>query len=116
MFSMNPATVYNTSLMFSITILTIDGCNPEMDEYGVWPETLPGYTSALPCPCADILYSLAGRATRLCRGTYTDGAEWENVNNNQCSTRVSETTAKLCEIPRVSWLTFCACAFNFGDN
>ena len=80
-----------------------DGCNPEKDtDYGVWPETLPGYTATLPCPCADILHSLAGRATRLCHGTYSSGAEWEDVDDTQCSTRLSTITAKLCNIPRVS--------------
>ena len=79
--------------------LNIDGCDPE----GEWPETSPGFTASVPCPCADIVGSLAGNMTRLCMGSYSRGAEWTNdVDDSQCASQRSGITGRLCNIAMVS--------------
>ena len=80
-----------------------DGCNPETYNGVMWPETRPGSTASIECPCAERLGSLAGERTRVCRGTFSLGAFWEeSVDDSQCATTMSERTRQLCAIPEVS--------------
>ena len=68
----------------------------------MWPETRPGFTARVICPCAERLGSLAGTMTRLCAGTYSQGASWDVlVDVRECAVNNSEVTRRLCEIPEV---------------
>ena len=74
-------------------ICNVDGCNPESLNDGTWPETAPGSTASIPCPCTEAEGQLAARVTRQCEGTYNEGARWGSIDDSQCRGRLS---GKLC--------------------
>ena len=68
----------------------------------MWPETDLGSVASIPCPCANIVGSLAGRIFRHCQGSYTEGADWlDEVDESQCAAINSGITSKLCAIAMV---------------
>ena len=82
-----------------------DGCNYTTTPFDIgsnitieieWPETNLGDTASVPCPCAEFAGSLAGRAYRYCSGTFSQGADWEAVDDSHCEARKSMTTRRLC--------------------
>ena len=80
----------------------IDGCDPGVHNGRVWPETDLGSIASIPCHCADIARSLAGRTFRHCQGSYTEGADWlDEVDESQCAAINSGITSKLCAIAMV---------------
>ena len=83
----------------------VDGCNFTTTPFDIdfnftieieWPETNLGDTASVPCPCAEFAGSLAGRAYRYCSGTFSQGADWEAVDDSRCEARQSMTTRRLC--------------------
>ena len=79
----------------------VDGCNFTITPFDIdfnieWPETNLGDTASVPCPCAEFAGSLAGRAYRYCSGTFSQGADWEAVDDSRCEARQSMTTRRLC--------------------
>ena len=82
-----------------------DGCNYSTTPFEIgsnitinieWPETNLGDMASVPCPCAEFAGSLAGRAYRYCSGTFSQGADWEAVDDSRCEARQSMTTRRLC--------------------
>ena len=87
-------------LSYSHIIINVDGCNPDMSEGQLWPETAPGSTAVgTRCPCTEAEGQLAARVIRKCVGTYGDGARWGPVDNSQCGDRLS---GQLCMLFQVS--------------
>ena len=90
-------------ICLSIYLLT-DGCDPDYYKGRRWPETDLGLIASIPCPCANIVGSLAGRIFRHCQGSYTEGADWlDVVDESQCAAINSGITSKLCAIAMVSY-------------
>ena len=82
--------------------ILLDGCDKETFMGVNWPETNLDVTADVPCPCTEFAGSLAGRAFRYCRGTYSHGAKWEaSADISDCSALNSENTRRLCEAARV---------------
>ena len=99
-------------LMISIYLLT-DGCDPGIYKGRMWPETNLGSIASIPCPCTDIVGSLAGRIFRHCQGSYTEGADWlDEVDQSQCAVINSAITSKLCAIAMVNQLLY-MCSQNY---
>ena len=74
-----------------------------MYENLLWPETALGGTAVVECPCSQILQALAGNALRICNGTHSQGAAWEDrVDTTQCAVHISSITRKLCDTVDVS--------------
>lgn len=72
-----------------------------------WPETNLDVTVNIPCPCTEFAGSLAGRASRYCGGTYSQGASWEaSADISDCSALHSSITRRLCEAARVRMLLY----------
>ena len=69
----------------------------------MWPETDLGSVASIPCPCANIVGSLAGRIFRHCKGRYTEGANWQDADDSQCAAVHSGITSRLCAIAAVSY-------------
>ena len=93
------------TIMMNYIFMTvwIDGCDSDILDGRKWPETNLGSTATIPCPCADIVGSLAGRVSRLCTGTYDQGAEWDDIiDESQCTALNSEITSRLCAAAMVS--------------
>ena len=81
----------------------LDGCDPEIDERGSWPETDLGSKPSAACPCSEFAGSLAGRQYRLCGGAYSQKARWsDDVDVREC-TAINDvkTTGRLCQIAQV---------------
>lgn len=78
-----------------------DGCDPEMYMDIRWPETNLGSIANVSCPCVEIVGSLAGRVTRECTGTYTEGARWDDEVGRRCAAH-SDITNTLCKLAMVS--------------
>ena len=79
----------------------VDGCNFTTTPFDIdfnieWPETNLRDTASVPCPCAEFAGSLAGRAYRYCSGTFSQGADWEAVDDSRCEALQSMTTRRLC--------------------
>ena len=93
------------SYIFVTVCLSIlsDGCDPEVDERGTWPETDLGSRASAPCPCSEFAGSLAGRQYRLCEGTYSQKARWsDEVDVRECTALNDvRTTGLLCQIAQV---------------
>ena len=69
-----------------------------------WPESDLGERRSLQCPCGS-LFDLQGaainrNASRVCEGTFTNGARWGPSMHTQCD--LSDTTRRLCEVASVS--------------
>ena len=79
--------------------MCIDGCDPEEFEGRMWSEAAPGSTASVPCLCNDAEGLIPGRVTRQCVGTYGNGAEWGDTDNNQCT---DNSFAVLCMLAKVS--------------
>ena len=85
--------------------LNVDGCVSELSTSAggfsvMWPETDLGQTAAVLCPCAD--FSLGAShpaASRVCSGSFTNGAEWESASLDVCD--FSSTTQALCNVSLV---------------
>ena len=88
----------------------IDGCpeeqtllNENYNVYVTWPEseigTEPVKTS---CPCGDLNANRYGHPnlTRVCGGSYTYGAEWEEMDASGCN--FTDHTYRLCSLTMVS--------------
>ena len=78
--------------------INVDGCNPEMLEDESWPETPPGSTASIHCPCTDAEGQLAARVIRQCEGTYTEGASWGAIDDSQCRDQLSGILCMLFEV------------------
>ena len=95
------STRYSFFSLLSIIILS-DGCDPEEYKSRMWPETDLGLLASIPCPCTNIVGSLAGRIFRHCQGSYTEGADWlDEIDESQCAAINSAVTSKLCAIAMV---------------
>ena len=67
-----------------------------------WPESEIGSQPVkLSCPCGRLNATQYGNPnlTRVCGGTYTYGAEWEEVDPAQCN--YTDNTYKLCSVTQV---------------
>ena len=87
--------------------LPVDGCPALMDNNCsnvaaiTWPQTEIGTTVTVKCPCGvddELINRL--QATRVCGGSYTSGAEWNDPTCDMC--RFSGTTRDLCRLSLVS--------------
>ncbi len=85
-----------------------DGCpmedyvlNQEFTVVVTWAESEIGEEEHLDCPCGSITGSLrdVGQLDRVCGGTYTYGAFWNQVLN-ECN--FNNNTFQLCNITTVS--------------
>ena len=82
----------------------LDGCNYTVTTDSTdplinmieWPETNLGDTASVPCPCAEFVGSLAGRAYRYCSGTFSQGAHWEAFDISSCEALNLISTRRLC--------------------
>lgn len=92
-----------------LIFLHADGCpeeeralNVNFNVYVTWPEseisTDPVNTS---CPCGTINATRFGHPnlTRICGGSYTYGANWEDVDKSGCD--YNNNTYKLCSVTQV---------------
>ena len=52
----------------------------------------------MPCPCEELLRSLAGKAVRFCSGTYAAAASWNEIDYRDCAVNSSTTTSTLCNL------------------
>ena len=87
---------------FTSFMAYIDGCNPEVDNGGNWPETDLGSRASAPCLCSEFAGSLAGRQYRRCEGTYSQKARWSNVVDvSECAALNDRRTGLLCKIAHV---------------
>ena len=70
----------------------------------VFPETNLGDTARVECPCGSLnLSSTLLIGTRVCGGTYENGAIWEVADVSACN--FSDTTRELCRLVEVCVLT-----------
>ena len=67
-----------------------------------WPESEIGTVVKQSCPCGTLDAERYGHPnlTRLCGGSYTYGAKWEQVDAAECN--YTENTYRLCSVTQVS--------------
>ena len=97
-------TVLRKNLLYMAILTSADGCPRE--EVPIipgcsalvynWTESDIGDTVTYPCPCQDLLDASSDPVSivRHCEGTYTFGAEWEEVDSSQCG--LSMVALQLC--------------------
>ena len=85
---------------FPLHITLSLGCNTEMVDDIVWPESDIGQVVQLSCPCEGVFYS-GQNTSRACVGNSSQGGQWMAVNYSQCDLVTSEMTILLCSIALV---------------
>ena len=100
------------SLMYSDGCVAETTILPPLEEDGLsvelmWPEADLGERVVLQCPCGN-LSAFTGEtinrtASRVCGGTFSAGAEWENPMDIACN--FSATTRRLCQVANVIIMT-----------
>lgn len=86
-------------------LVSLGRCEPSSFAGFQWPETSQNTYASVPCPCKDVIGSLAGQVYRFCKRIYDQGATWSNsLNYSQCVIKRSNVTMELCNLSNVSEL------------
>lgn len=83
------------------TLYYTDGC-----EMGNHTEFNLGEVIKSHCPCEEFVFALVEgqHAQRVCGGSYTNGAQWLDVDYNQCITVTDDITKCLCDAAKVQYI------------
>ena len=94
----------------NVSFTLLDGCPGETTEFNkeyrvfvTWPESEIGAKPVrVSCPCGELNATQYGHPniTRVCGGSYTYGAEWEEFDASGCD--YNNNTFKLCSVTQVS--------------
>lgn len=67
-----------------------------------WTEANIGQRVFVDCPCGNSSQGVGLQAERYCGGDFTNGAQWEEPNIEDC--RFSDTAREICQLNNVSTL------------
>ena len=94
-----------------LTQFSLDSCHsqviPIVNQSSItvsWSETEISQQSHQPCPCQNLTQQYGNVITRLCGGSYSQGAVWENMDYSKCG--LTSRSIELCEALLVSLPSF----------